>query len=527
MPPETTPPDAMSARHVYELLEPKTTLALLAALVLSVLLVGRFAPAKRRRVAGSFFLFATSVVLGAVSALLAAAGLWVWADRVHAFAELFRIFTIISLAARLGFELALPRLSVDLPKIAQDVVVGLVYALACLGLFHRLGVNFSGILATSAVATAVVGLSLQPTLGNLVGGVALQMDGSIQVGAWVRLENKLEGRVREIRWRHTLLETRNGDTLIVPNGTLLGQQILVLGLRDDEPHPHRMWVWFDVDFEHPPERVTQVVAEALCAGPIAGVAAEPRPDCICAGFGQEGHDGLARYAVRYWLVDLARDDPTSSAIYARVHSALERAGIPLGVPRQNQYHTKQNEHWEERRAAAETSRRVALLDDLELFKSMTAAELAQLAPRLRKAPFSAGEVISRQGAQAHWLYILTAGTVEVRVSNGEGVEKVVRTLHAPSFFGEMSLMTGEPRAATVVAKTPVECFRLAPEDFEGLIVARPDMARDISEVLAKRRVELEAVRDDLDEGGRKSLEVVERGRIFHAIRGFFGLDEQA
>jgi small-conductance mechanosensitive channel len=295
MPPETTPPDATSARHVYDLLEPKISLALLAALVLSVLLVGRFAPAKRRRVAGSFVLFATSVVLGAGSALLAAAGLWVWADRVHAFAELFRIFTIISLAARLGFELALPRLAVDLPKIAQDVVVGLVYALACLGLFHRLGVNFSGILATSAVATAVVGLSLQPTLGNLVGGVALQMDGSIQVGAWVRLENKLEGRVREIRWRHTLLETRNGDTLIVPNGALLGQQILVLGLRDDEPHPHRMWVWFDVDFEHPPERVTQVVAEALCAGPIAGVAAEPRPDCICVGFGHEGHGGLARY----------------------------------------------------------------------------------------------------------------------------------------------------------------------------------------------------------------------------------------
>jgi CRP-like cAMP-binding protein len=91
----------------------------------------------------------------------------------------------------------------------------------------------------------------------------------------------------------------------------------------------------------------------------------------------------------------------------------------------------------------------------------------------------------------------------------------------------MSLMTGEPRAATVVASTQVECFRLAPEDFVGLIVARPDMARGISEVLARRRVELEAVRDDLDEGGRHSLESVERGRIFHAIRGFFGLDEKA
>jgi CRP-like cAMP-binding protein len=514
-----------SLRLATDLFEPKITLALLAALVAAGLLVGRLAPAKRRRLRGSLLLFALSLVLAAASAGLAVAGLGAWADRVQAFAELFRVFTLVSLAATLGFEVALPRLSVDLPKIAQDVAVGLVYALACLGLFHRLGVDFSGIVATSAVVTAVVGLSLQPTLGNLVGGIALQTDGSVQVGAWVRLENKLEGRVREIRWRHTLLELRSGDTLVVPNAALLGQQILVLGWRDDAAHPHRLALPFDVGFEHPPERVTAVVAEALCAGPIAGVAAEPRPDCICLGFGPQGHGGLARYAARYWLVDLARDEPTSSAIYARVHAALGRAGIPLGVPRQSHFLTKQNEQWEERRAASETARRVALLDDLELFKSMTAAELAQLADRLRPAPFSAGEVISRQGAEAHWLYILTSGAVEVRVRTPEGAEKVVSTLTAPAFFGEMSLLTGEPRAATVTAKTPVECFRLAPEDFEGLIVARPDMARGISEVLAKRRVELEAVRADLDEGGRQSLESVERGRIFHAIRGFFGLDE--
>ncbi|MCU0680991.1 MAG: mechanosensitive ion channel family protein [Polyangiaceae bacterium] len=522
-----TPAVVLPMRELHELLEPKLTLALFAALVVAGLLVGRFAPAKRRRMLGGFVLFGVSFALACASAVLSAAGLALWADRVHAFAELFRIFTVISVVARLGFELGLPRLSVELPKIAEDVALGLVYALACLGLFHRLGVNFSGIVATSAVVTAVIGLSLQPTLGNLVGGVALQMDGSVQIGCWVRLENKLEGRVREIRWRHTLLETRDGDTLIVPNAALLGQQILVMGFRDDGSYPHRMTLSFDVDFDQSPEHVTQAVSNALCAGPIPGVAASPAPECVCLGFGHDGHGGLARYAVRYWLVDLARDAPTSSVIYARVHAALERAGIPLGVPRQSQYLTKQNEHWEERRAASETSRRVALLDDLELFKTMTAAELSQLAPRLRKAPFSAGEVISKQGAQAHWLYILTAGTVEVRVRTSDDVDKVVTTLHAPAFFGEMSLMTGEPRAATVVASTQVECFRLAPEDFVGLIVARPDMARGISEVLARRRVELEAVRDDLDEGGRHSLESVERGRIFQAIRGFFGLDEKA
>src|SRR5512138_2481812 len=69
-------------------------------------------------------------------------------------------------------------------------------------------------------------------------------------------------------------------------------------------------------------------------------------------------------------------------------------------------------------------------------------------------PFARGEAMTRQGAEAHWLYMLIAGEGAVRVSK-DGVEREVARLHAGSFFGEMSLLTGARRTATVVAVTDV------------------------------------------------------------------------
>jgi CRP-like cAMP-binding protein len=101
--------------------------------------------------------------------------------------------------------------------------------------------------------------------------------------------------------------------------------------------------------------------------------------------------------------------------------------------------------------------------------------------------------------------------------------KLVASLNAPDFFGEMGLMTGEPRSADVVAITDVDCFRLGKETFERVLLARPDIMNELSEKLATRRVELIAVRDGLAPGDRSSRHASERERILNGIKGFFGL----
>src|SRR5206468_11941884 len=105
----------------------------------------------------------------------------------------------------------------------------------------RSGVNLLSIITTSAVVTAVIGLALQDTLGNLMSGVALQLEASFGVGDWIRVEDKPVGRVREIRWRSALLETKNGDLLVIPNGMLTKSMIVSFNKQGLE---HRQWVTF-------------------------------------------------------------------------------------------------------------------------------------------------------------------------------------------------------------------------------------------------------------------------------------------
>ncbi|HTA89985.1 MAG TPA: mechanosensitive ion channel family protein, partial [Polyangiaceae bacterium] len=155
--------------------------------------------------------------------------------------QLLQLLLVINLAAIAIFDLLLRVARVDYPDILHDVVVGAAYFVAFGFLMHHSGVNVTSIVATSAVVTAVLGLSLQATLGNVVGGISLQLDDSINEGDWVELESKTQGLIKKIRWRHTVIETRDWDTLIVPNGQLMTQAIKVLGKRAGQSLQHRMW----------------------------------------------------------------------------------------------------------------------------------------------------------------------------------------------------------------------------------------------------------------------------------------------
>jgi small-conductance mechanosensitive channel/CRP-like cAMP-binding protein len=438
-------------------------------------------------------------------------------------AQALEVLLIINLVAIALFDLLFHFARWDYPDIVHELSVGAAYIVAGVWLMHRSGVNVSSIVATSAVVTAVIGLSLQATLGNVVGGIALQLDDSIREGDWIELESKVQGRVRQIRWRHSVIETRDWDTLIVPNSQLLAQTIKVLGKRNGDKAPHRMWVYFSVDFRFAPGQVISIVNEALQAAPIPNVAAEPKAHCILFDLGKEQRDSYAYYAVRYWLNDLSSDDPASSLVRERIYAALKRAGIPLALPAATVFLSQDDPEHAERKRTREHAFRLAALKNVELFAQLSEEEMAKLAESVRVAPFSAGEVITRQGSPAHWLYILTKGKAEVRLSGGTGEEKRVAELIAPSFFGEMALMTGAPREATVVAMTDVECLRVDKDDFREILARRPEIAKEMSAVLAQRRVELVAVRDNLDAEAKKRKMVTERSKILESIRDFFGL----
>ncbi len=498
-------------------------LAIIAVVIVALAAVTRLVPhASRRRLRRSVVLFTINVVVVLATLAVDALGWHELAEGFELASNLLRVLLIINLSALALFDLLLALLRWDFPDILHDLTVGAAYLVAAGWLMHHAGVNLTSIIATSAVVTAVIGLSLQATLGNIVGGIALQVDDSIEEGDWIELENKQQGQIKQIRWRHTVIETRDCDTLIVPNGQLMSQTLKVLGKRNGERVNHRMWVYFCIDFRFSPGEVMAAVNTALAAAPIPGVATSPLAHCVCMDLARENRDGYVLYAVRYWLTDLARDDPTSSDVRERVYSALKRAAIPLAIPAAALFISEETSERAERKEARDVDAKFRALSSIELFGHLDDAERRALAHTARRTPFGRAEVITRQGAKANWLYVLSKGDVEVRVATGEG-DKRVAVLNAPSFFGEMALMTGQPREATVVALTEVECLRIDKADFQGILQRRPAIAERISEILAARRVELDAVREGLDPEAHSRRLSHENVRILRGIRDFFGL----
>jgi small-conductance mechanosensitive channel/CRP-like cAMP-binding protein len=498
--------------------------ALGLGIVVMAFLLGRFSPLRRRKVRRALVTYALWVVVLALESGLSAMGLDVRARDAAWTAVLLFDITLINLVGLAFFDLILPLLQLTVTDIVADLSLGLAYFVAAVGVLHGWGMNPAGLITTSAVVTGVVGLSLQATLGNILGGVALQLDESIRVGDWIQLENGRQGRVAAIRWRHTVVETRDFDTIIVPNASLLAQNITILGKRQGEPLKHRMWVYFNVDFRHAPGEVIEAVNRALQEAPIPNAALEPAPHCICYDFAKDTRDSFAYYAVRYWLTDLAKDDPTSSLVRQRIYAGLRRAGIPLAVPAAAIFLSQDDPEHAGRKEARELERRIAALDSVELFNPLTQEEKAHIAPRIRPAPFTKGEVITHQGALAHWLYVLVQGEVEVRFHSESGEERVLGTLQAPNFFGEMGVMTGARRSTTVAALGEVECFRIEKGDFQHILESRPELAEGISRILAQRLLGLAALKENLDADEKNRRLHAEHGRILASIRGFFGLE---
>ncbi|HEX5338771.1 MAG TPA: mechanosensitive ion channel family protein, partial [Gallionella sp.] len=350
-------------------------------------------------------------------------------------------------------------------------------------------------------------------------GLALQLDNSIEIGDWIKVDD-ISGRVVDIRWRSTLVETRNWETVVFPNSQLMKNKFLVLGRRTDQPVQWRRWVWFNVTLNTTPTKVVNAVESAILQAEINNVAKNPAPNCVL----MEMDKGCARYALRYWLTDLAADDPTDAAVRWHVYTALERANIKLTVEEQNVHFIKENEKYEEAVHQRELMRRVKSLRRVELFSQMTDDELRKLADRLKYAPFAKGNVIAKQGTVAqHWLFIIINGEAEVHLEGAGGEKRVLNVLSKGDFFGEMSLMTGSPRVATVIARTDVECYRLDKEAFEEVMLARPGIAEEISHILVTRRAQLDSAMQNLDEASRHKAVHSQHNEVLATIKRFFRL----
>jgi CRP-like cAMP-binding protein len=190
---------------------------------------------------------------------------------------------------------------------------------------------------------------------------------------------------------------------------------------------------------------------------------------------------------------------------------------------------------EEAVAEREMQRRTAALRTAGLFAASDASELRAIASRLVHTPYARGAVVLRQGQVAHSMYVLARGRAEVAVevdsrldirthaTPGRGTRRVIGVLTDGAIFGEMGLMTGKARAATVIAATELDCYRLDKNAFEDILQSRPRLAEEIVQIMLSRRDVLEAAQGEMDTV-QAAQDVPEQQTLLLArIRRFFGL----
>jgi small-conductance mechanosensitive channel/CRP-like cAMP-binding protein len=399
------------------------------------------------------------------------------------------------------------------PALLDSVVSVMAYAIGLGAIAHNwFGLELTPFLATSAVVGAVVGLALQDTLGNLFAGIALHTEAPFRVGDWVRVGDR-DGRVDQVSWRAMRLQTWDGDTLTVPNNEVARHAILNYSV----PRvPHSRVVILGVNYHTPPNKVISVLAGLL--EQVPGVQSEPPPRVRIVGY----HDFSIQYEVRYFFDAYDEFLRIEGEIHRLVWYHFKRHGIEIPFPVRNVF-LHQVEAPEAHKEAPAT-RLERALRQIDLFRPLSDEELRTAAARCRPLHYAAGERIIEEGARGDSFFIVDRGEVEVS-KQMDGARRTLARLMEGQFFGEMALLTGEDRAATVVAVTDVDLFTLDKAGFQDIIVGNPAIAMDISTILAERR---EALIQALGELGTRLAPTSSRGemtreRILDRIRGYFGL----
>jgi small-conductance mechanosensitive channel/CRP-like cAMP-binding protein len=488
-----------------------TVVSTLLALVLLIAL-----PQDQRREArSSFALIAIHVVAHQLWPRLPAQEL---GSKIVHFISAFAFFASF---VRTGFvfftRVRLVRRARPWPKILRDVIQALLYFGIAMLALRAVGVEPSSLLTTSALLTAVLGLSMQETLGNLFAGLALQGQQTLSVGDWVRFADGPDGvgEVIEVNWRSTHFLTNHRVKIIVPNGMIARAVIR----NYSRPTP---LVRHDVDVLAPydvsAETVRRVILDSIPGTP--GVLRDPRPSVLVHDFSDSG----VTYSVRYFIENYGDRDPIEGAVRQRILYAFGRAGIDFPFPHRHLLAPGLEGAVERFAPPGAIPKRAPELDGrlarFQLFSGLDPKAVTILSSGSRSLLYSPGEVIVRQGEKGTELFGIERGEVEILVAPEGGDSVRVATLGPGTIFGEAALLTGKARTATIVALSECELVAVSRQAFQSVIKASPELSEKFTTLLAGRLEQLnqtlhDAAASDIDPKSRSDL-------LLTRLKSFFG-----
>jgi small-conductance mechanosensitive channel/CRP-like cAMP-binding protein len=393
------------------------------------------------------------------------------------------------------------------PAVLRAPLSIVLYTLLFMLIYQRVlnsGLGGIELLATSTVVSLIIGLALQDTLGNFFAGLSLHVEQPFHILDAIKIGDVI-GRVEAVTWRTTTLRTNNNSTVIYPNSKLARESLEIFTFNK----LNRRVIRFPAPYSIPPERVIHLTERT--AATVPNVASEKTPFVRLVEFG----DSSIIYELLYWVKDYMLIHDIDAKIREHLWYIFQRNQIEMPFPVR---HVLMQQL--EPTPAAEQAGYERMLQSVEILEPLNDTEREALARSLVKHVYAPTELILRRGEPGDSMFIINRGRVEVQLHAADGRPQQVAVLERGNFFGEMALLTGEPRTADVNALEETEILEIRKPALKQLLEENTQLAEALSRKLAERQIGLSEYSRAMPDHERRAQTKSLLGRIqrFFALR---------
>src|SRR5215471_1390637 len=436
-----------------------------------------------------------------------------WRYHVGAAAILLSTALVVALVNRYVWDLYFEKKrQTPIPHFLREVVGGIIFLIVLLFILsygYHAETQLKGLLAGSGVVAIILGFAGQNFFAGIIGGISIQINRPYKVGDWLHIGDTY-AEVREINWRSTRLCTNDDIYLDIPNNEMVSHQIVNLHYPTEI---HAMRIRVGVEYKNPPNLVKDALRRA--AQGAKNVVPDPPVKVFLVDFA----DHAVIYEIKYYMGNHARINETNDSVRTNVWYELKRQGITIPFP----IRTLHVERKKARPVLEDQAEAFSILRAEPLFDCLSEDQLNQMVNQARLTLFGRGEPVIEEGAAGDSMFVMLRGAANVFVSkNGSKIQ--VATLSAGNCFGEMSLLTGEPRSATVRADGDCYVMEIGKPVMAEVLSGAPSCMEQLSQLLAQRKMQTEGILKEATRPEEHALKERQyTANFLHRLRTFFEL----
>jgi len=345
-------------------------------------------------------------------------------------------------------------------RLLQDLMGAVIFLIAIIAaMAYVLDLPVKGVLATSGAVAIIVGLALQSTLSDVFSGIVLNTTKPYQVDDWISIDGT-EGRVTDIDWRATRLQTSQGSMAVIPNSLAAKAKIINFS------RPADMF-GLAVSVQVSPHARPQVVIEALerAMQGCRPLLVKPAPSVAF----KTSVSGGVEYEISGFVPAMGQKREVRNQLYDLAYRHLAAAGVSLLSATEGA-------------TPATTSRARALLESSNIFSTLRQEEKETFSQNMTLQTFRTGEMILPAGEVSDHLFIVESGVVSVILSKG-GHKFEAGRMGPGEVIGEGGILSDQSVPADFTAKTYCTLYRIEKEYLKPCLDARHDIGEAMKNLL--------------------------------------------